>query len=91
MGQASTCAKLHGTNSENHDDFSRSLSYVRRIGQRTSEASDITARRVSVRSFIHRDAQVGEPQLQTEKDPIEFVVCRLATPVRDRDSASKDL
>jgi len=41
MGQASTCAKLHGTNSENHDDFSRSPSYVRRIGQRTSEASDI--------------------------------------------------
>jgi len=80
MGQASTCAKLHGTNSENHDDFSRSPSYVRRIGQRTSEASDITVRRVSVRSFIHGGTQVGEPQRQTGNDPIEFVVYRLATP-----------
>jgi putative ABC transport system permease protein len=64
MGQASTCAKLHRTNSENRDDFSCSPPHVRRIGQRTSEASDITARRASVQSFIHRGATERNVQSQ---------------------------
>jgi hypothetical protein len=52
MGQASTYAKLHGTNSENHDDFGCCPTDVRRIGQWSSEPSDATSRLMSGRSFI---------------------------------------
>jgi hypothetical protein len=74
MGQASTCAKLHGTNSENHDDSA--------AVHRMSEESD--SGRPNHRTSqgvwcpfghsIHPGAQVGEHRRQTANGPIEFVV-----------------
>ncbi len=48
VGQASTFAKLHRTNSKSRVDMSRSPPHVRRIGRGPSEPSDVTRRLVSV-------------------------------------------
>ena len=79
VGQASTCAKLHRTNSESHVRFQPQSTHVRRIGQGSSEPSDITGRLASVWSFI----QAWRPSWRTtavrlRMAPIEFVVCQLA-------------
>jgi hypothetical protein len=69
MGQALTCAKLHRTNSANHDDFGCSPRHVRRIGQGASKASDITRRLYPfsdsfklVSKLAHTTARLHGPQ-----------------------------
>ena len=84
MGQASTCAKLHGTNSENHDDFSCGPPHVRRIGQGASKASDITRCLYPFSDSFKLVSKLAHTTARLQMVPIEFVVCQLAASVSDR-------
>jgi len=59
VGQASTFAKLHRTNSKSRVDVSHSPTHVIRIGQGTSEPSDATRRLERVSSFVQAGVKVG--------------------------------
>ena len=84
MGQASTCAKLHRTNRDNRNDFSRSPTHVRRIGQGASKPSDITGRLCPFGDSVKLVSRLAHPTARLRMVPIEFVVCQLAASVSDR-------
>ena len=84
MGQASTCAKLHRTNRDNRNDFSRSPTHVRRIGQGASKPSDITGRLCPFGDSVKLVSRLAHPTARLRMVPIEFVVYQLAASVSDR-------
>jgi hypothetical protein len=90
-GQPSICAKLYRTNCEDCADYIPGQSLVRRIGQRMSELSDI-------KTCLAGLVAPNRPRLKLAKTSdrlliaaIEFVVCRLESPVLDQESEGKDL
>jgi len=84
VGQAWTCAKLHRTNRDNRNDFSRSPTHVRRIGQGASKPSDITGRLCPFGDSVKLVSRLAHPTARLRMVPIEFVVYQLAASVSDR-------
>jgi hypothetical protein len=89
-GQPLICAKLYRTNCEGRDDYTPS--------PLLSEESDSecqshrTSQHVRlVWSFQSSGSQAGEHNRQAANRAIEFVVCRLGSPVLDQESEGKDL